>query len=198
MRSYKGFTLIELMIAITIGLLVLIGGIQFYLNVFRSNADGVRLQRFEQTVHILADSMVSDLRRAGYQRTGIALTPQANSKFHQVHNSGSCILFNYSNKDPSDNTWKQYFYGYQLSGQVIHYFESSSNTNWSCAGLTGWEALTDVTQIVIANTNAEPVFVHDGTALVNIRLIAQAVGVTTQDGGTVRRDLGVSVRVRNG
>ncbi len=202
MKNAKGFTLIELMIGIAIGIVVLIGAIQFYLNVFRSNFDGVRLQRFEQTVHILAETMVSDLRRAGYEykdvATGatVALIKQSNGRFFSAENSGTCILFNYSNKDPVDNAWKQYFYGYQLSGQVVYYFESNM-ANGSCASLNGWEALTNLTQLSIANTVAQPMFVHDGTALVNIQLLAQATGLTAQGSGAISRDLKVSVRVRN-
>lgn len=197
MKNSKGFTLVELMVSITIGILVLTGATQLYLNVFRSNTDGVRLQRFEQTVHVLAETMVSDLRRAGYQRLGITLTPQANTKFFTAVGTPKCILFNYSNKDPVNNVWKQYWYGYQLSGQVIHFYESKT-ANGSCANLTGWVALTDDSQIIISNDDTQPVFVHDGAALVNINLIAQAVGLTAQGGGTVSRNLTVSVRVRNG
>jgi prepilin peptidase dependent protein B len=197
MKYAKGFTLVELMVSITIGILVLTGATQFYLNVFRSNVDGVRLQRFEQTVHVLAETMVSDLRRAGYERPGVTLTPQANAEFFTAVGTPKCILFNYSNQDPTDNTWKQYWYGYQLSGQVIYFYESNL-ANGSCANLTGWEALTDVTQIIITNTDAQPVFAHAGAALVNINLRAQAVGVTAQGGGAVTRNLNVSVRVRNG
>lgn len=205
MKHVKGFTLVELMVSITIGILVLTGAVQFYMNVFRSNADGVLLQRFEQTVHVLAETMVSDLRRAGYEYNDIAtattvtLTPQSNGRFFSAENSGKCILFNYSNKDPADNVWKQYWYGYQLNGQIVYYYESNA-ANGSCANLTGWEALTDVSQIVFTNTDAQPVFVHANPAipLVDINLIAQAVGLNAQGGGAVTRNLSVSVRVRNG
>lgn len=202
MKNMKGFTLVELMISIIIGLLVLTGAIQFYLNVFRSNYDGVRLQRFEQTAHILAETMVSDLRRAGYEYndvttgTTVILTKQSNNKFFYAEPSGKCILFNYSNKDPVDNVWKQYFYGYQLNNKVVYYYESNT-ANGSCSNLSGWEALTDLTQISFTNTSGEQMFVHAGTALINIHMLAQAIGLTAQGGGTVNRDLTVSVHVRN-
>lgn len=192
MINQKGSTLIELMIGITIGLIVLIAvGVTFG-SILQSNSSEVREQRLEQTMQILTANMVSEIRRAGYTIAGITLHPPGGSS-HNYYIQSNCILF--SHYSPANGAEK--FYGYKLNNNVVYYYESLAvTTSTSCSNLTNWIAVTELSQVKV---NTLTFTLRAGsTALIDINLIAEAVGVTIQGGSPVQRNMTVSSRVRNG
>lgn len=183
MKKQAGFTLIELMIGIAIGLIVVAGASILFMNTLQANAAGVKQQRFEQTLQVLAAHMVSEIRRAGYAKPGVALTKQSNGSYYFA-NAG-CVTFSHSTPDSNEQ-----FYGYQLRNNLVYYY-TSNTSNGNCGNLTGWIAVTDLSQIKVTNL----LFVN--FPLVGITLEAEAVGLTTTGGTVVKRSMPVSVLVRN-
>jgi prepilin peptidase dependent protein B len=184
MKKQAGFTLIELMVGIALGLIVLAGALALFANTLQANATGVKQQRFEQTLQVLAAHMVSEIRRAGYAKPGVALTKQSNGGYYVAN--GNCVTFSHSTPDSNEQ-----FYGYQLANNLVYYY-TSTTTNGNCANLTGWTAVTDLGQIKVTN------LLFANFPLVGITLDAEAVGLTVTGGTAVKRSMTVSVRVRNG
>ncbi len=114
-RNRQGFTLLELLVGLVLGLIVL-GGVVY---VFVGNAQGslflLRSTRFNQDLRRVMDLMVTDIRRAGYQGPGadagtvdnpfMLVTPGSINISIDRYGSGeaqsSCILFAY-NRDSDD------------------------------------------------------------------------------------------------
>jgi len=64
-RTQCGFTLLETLIAMALGLMVLAGVLQFVSRLVEGNTTTLKVTRLEQDVRTLMDMMVQDIRRAG-------------------------------------------------------------------------------------------------------------------------------------
>ena len=77
-RRGTGFTLIELMIGLVIGLLVTSGVLSVYISTIKSSSSTIKSSRLNQEMATLMNIMANDIRRAGYWDGGVASTPTAN------------------------------------------------------------------------------------------------------------------------
>lgn len=64
-RHQCGFTLLETLIAMTLGLMVLAGVLQFASRLVEANTTTLKVTRLEQDIRTLMDMMVQDVRRSG-------------------------------------------------------------------------------------------------------------------------------------
>lgn len=191
MKRQTGFNLIELMVAITLGMIVILGAEKIYLTTLAANVSGAKTQRFEQTLQVLSNEMVTEIRRAGYANPGVTLTPASGSKYY--YPQGSCITFSHSLPEtPDASAVNEVFYGYRLASSTIYYWNSTSG-HGNCGTTSNWKAITDTGHIKITSLS----FTASGTALVAINLQADAVNLTTPSGGAISRNVTSYVRVRN-
>ena len=75
MRKNKGFSLVELMVAMLLGLLITGAALQLFLANQQSFALQQTLSRVQENGQLFVRFLVSDLRRAGLERDGIAALP---------------------------------------------------------------------------------------------------------------------------
>ena len=71
-RPSAGFSLVELMVGIAIGLVVLVGLSSVYINTVVGGRTTTASNQLSQELRALMDIMVNDLRRAGYSSGGVA------------------------------------------------------------------------------------------------------------------------------
>src|SRR5690554_845245 len=64
MRRSGGFSLIELMVAMVIGLIIILGAGQLFLTVFQTNRQVERLGEKQAAVNFAVESLLRDIRRA--------------------------------------------------------------------------------------------------------------------------------------
>jgi len=111
----NGFTLIELMIAMMLGIIVTGGGLSMYISTIRASADIAKSARLNYDLDTTMQLMVNDLRRAGYWRgavvsgdTTFLLSNPFNASDATLNirefanpgtatNTGDCILYSYDN-----------------------------------------------------------------------------------------------------
>jgi type IV pilus assembly protein PilW len=101
-----GFTLIELMVGLTVGLIVIgvVGAI--FLNILRGSSDTMHSLTVNQEMRAVMALMVNDIRRAGYwgdaaiaagsaayDNPFTARTGAARDIF--IHDNGSCVMYSY-------------------------------------------------------------------------------------------------------
>jgi prepilin peptidase dependent protein B len=143
MKKETGFTLIELMIGITIGLIVLIGAGGFFMATLNSSNAATKQQRFEQTIQVLTNVMSSEIRKAGYANVGVTLTKQANGE-HYFANT-DCLLLSHSTATEDER-----FYGFKLVNNIVYMYSGLINSPNACtATVTDWEAVTDLSYIKV-------------------------------------------------
>lgn len=71
-RSQRGFSLIELMVALVVGLIVSGALLAFTISSVRANAEFVRAARLTQELRTIGQFVDSELRRAGYDEDSLA------------------------------------------------------------------------------------------------------------------------------
>jgi prepilin-type N-terminal cleavage/methylation domain-containing protein len=124
--AVRGFTLVELMVALVAGLIVSAAVLSFFLSSMKSNGEYVQSTRLTQELRNTLDLMTRDLRRAGYDDDGLRFMGNANSSdFTPVcltasgapttclgaGSEGDCILYAYDRTYANGETTPQYTLG---------------------------------------------------------------------------------------
>lgn len=145
-RRHTGFSLVELMVAITIGLFILLGLTSFLSNNLRSSAQLAASTRLNQEMRSIMTLMSRDIRRAGYwgnATSGIGVTVALfDNPFDDVNvSTAGCILYNYDLNADGSLTGSEQF-GFLLDNGTIR-ARSSSSGSPSCAASSDWQPLSD-------------------------------------------------------
>jgi prepilin-type N-terminal cleavage/methylation domain len=153
MKKQTGFTLIEIMIALLLGLLVLAAVIGIYITTIRGSTDTVRSTRLNHDLDSALLLMVNDIRRAGYWGGAIAGANSQNNPFTaattnvQIHLNGDCILYTYD-ADGNGVVNNNEYFGFRLNGNAIQMRITNDATTdrttaiAGCNSNSGWQTLT--------------------------------------------------------
>jgi type IV pilus assembly protein PilW len=120
-----GISLVELMVALVVGLLLLSGITQIYVSNQQSFIALEQLSRMQETGRFAMDMINQDLRRAGYWGGNVDLTTNTGDP-GPVAPAHSCV---------NDNTWGRMM-AWRVSGR------DNTNAGYGCA--TGYLANTDI------------------------------------------------------
>lgn len=95
--NVRGFTLIELMIAILIGLLVVGATLTIYLTTIRGSSNTIKQTRLNQDMAVTLSLMANDIRRAGYWGGAVVGANLTDNPFSDVvvGNANTCITYSY-------------------------------------------------------------------------------------------------------
>lgn len=148
----RGFTLIELMVALVLGLVIIGGVMGVFMSTYQANAQNLKAVRLNEEMRAVVALLSRDIRRAGSKTidwTGTAwyvtTNPMSTASAWVVSNmsgapANSCVRLAYAlSLTGSTNTNR---FGYRLNpttGQVQAY---NHNNQWNCDG-SGWESVTD-------------------------------------------------------
>ncbi|MGR8980859.1 MAG: PilW family protein [Gammaproteobacteria bacterium] len=197
----KGFTLIELMISIVIGLFILSAVLSLFVSMIKSDADNAKAVQLNQELRTVMSLMTRDIRRAGANRNAasdsLEMPPSnpfsvAGSTLLSIAanaqgDADSCITYSY---DANDGTNE--LYGFRLdSGE--HTVETRASGQACNEG--GWNDLTDNNLVNITElTFADNPVMEGGITIheINIELYGQLVSDSS-----VFRTISETVRVRN-
>ena len=124
MKNQKGFTLIELMVGLVVGLIVLSAVIYAFISTLRSSADIVNSVRLNREMANISDILVGELRRSGYW----PVTSATNSPFGATPDiailptdgvADTCVLYSYYNDSVTPEV--QVYRGIAVDSGVIYY-----------------------------------------------------------------------------
>lgn len=227
LKRQTGFSLVELMIGMAIGLIIVGGASVVYVNAARSGSDTLRSAKLNIELQGAMNMMVAEIRRTGYSNfsTDLSNNPFMQASTNLAFPAAGCILFTYDRNgnltvDTSDHM------GFKLNDSAISMRYSGSSTAAGCAAANdSWESITDSNSIVVdtltfslaaqclnAQTNAGSASqecvagqaVYDAAAggadksdLVEIRDVAISVTGHHKSDATTRMSLTQSIRVRN-
>lgn len=217
----KGFSLVELMIAIVIGLIVAGAGISLLVNTVNTDFDTLKVTRLNQELRAVMNLMVRDIRRAGYNAAvGNLIAAGAWNPF--VRDSGGnllfslsdinnvdgntatrdCIVFAYdANNNGADDGNTERF-GYRLMTSASNAWNTvKARQNGALCNSTSnsdWMPLSDDSTINITNLAFTPRFSRAGSSntLIICTIDIQLTGQLATD-ATVRRTINESVKLRN-
>lgn len=103
MNAQKGFTLIEFLIASTLGLIILAGVFQIFNNNAQINRSQTNLANLQETGRFAMEYLSRDIRAAGYPRIGFLGTAITGTNNDGLNNSDS-ISVSSDSTDSSGNT----------------------------------------------------------------------------------------------
>jgi len=162
-RNYqKGFTLIELMISISLGIVAVSAIMFFYISTITSSYSTLKSSRLNQEMSSLMSIMTNEIRRAGYNgtynedsssnlfsnvssKTVLMINDVTFDTSSTATNKGSCITFTYD-RDLDGVIDTEEYGGFKLSSNEV-YMRTSSG---SCSTAT-WEKITDANEIKVTN-----------------------------------------------
>ena len=162
-RYQQGLSLIELMVAMAIGVTLTLGMSALFSATMGSNAQSMRLMRVNQEVRTVAQLMISELRRAGFWvdvKTAVANVAAVPYGIHEVN--ASCILYSYQDTTVA----AQHYRGFRLTGQVIEWMRSTSANDGCLTNTNGlWVPLTEA-----AETNVTALNFVDNSVCLNVTM----------------------------
>lgn len=141
MKKQSGYTLIEIMIALLIGLIIVAATITIYISTVRGSTDTIRSARLNHDLESAMSLMMNDIRRAGYWGGAIAGADSKTNPFttgtaNIVIPEAGCILYtydadadgHYDNDDDGVVDDTNEFYGFKLEGTNIRMRKSGATT----------------------------------------------------------------------
>ncbi|ANX03029.1 PilW family protein [Immundisolibacter cernigliae] len=186
-----GFTLIELMVSLVLGLVVIGGVMGVFMSTYQANAQNIKAVRLNEEMRAVMSLMTRDIRRAGVRT--LAWQPSllgSDNPFSTAPTAGmwtvsnmsgvaanSCVRLAYSvstgDGTADDDTAATNRFGYRLNtaGEIETYNHTGT---WSCGG-GGWQPVTDGNiawvRSLVFTTTTEPGMsgVAVRTVIVNLR-----------------------------
>lgn len=112
--SARGFTLVELMIAMAVSLIVALAAVGFVVSLIKANSENLKVTRLTQELRALSEVMGREIRRARYvadpvgliatagtiNRDAITINAVADCDATPVPTGANCIVFSYD--EPPD------------------------------------------------------------------------------------------------
>jgi prepilin peptidase dependent protein B len=153
MKKQSGLTLIEIMIALLIGLIIIAATINIYITTIRGSSDTIRSARLNHDLESAMSLMINDIRRAGYWGDAIAGADSRDNPFTttttniQIH-SNTCILYSYDGgsgstggvpHDANGAVNSDEYYGFKLEGTNIRMRKTGATTATCTDGV--WETM---------------------------------------------------------
>lgn len=140
MKNQTGFTLIEIMIALTIGLIVVAATITIYVTTIKGSSDIVKSARLNHDLDSALALMVNDVRRAGYWGGATVGSDSRNNPFTQAATdlqipSADCVLYTYD-ADFDGTVDADEYYGFRLNAGNLQ----MRSSNIAC-NANGWNSL---------------------------------------------------------
>lgn len=206
-RRQRGLSVVELMVAVTVGLIVLSGVTAMLVNSLQANNDTVRASRLNQELRAVMDLVVRDLRRAGYRGDyasyfGLLAAGQTFSNTVAVSADGTRLDFSYDLD--ADGTFSDAErFGYRLNDGKV---EALRNTAWTALTDPGATRVTTFAFCYAPSADADcleapPAAGTVGVSGTSVSVIVKELRITLT-GEAVRdpsivRTLRETVRVRN-
>lgn len=186
-KQQSGITLIELMIAMILGILVSGAIITIFITNVKSATENIKMVHLNQELRTVMGFVSDEIKRTGYSASsdedymGAWDTSTAN-----------CVIYSYDqNADGSAYAAATDRLGFRLSGGVVSWGQNVT----SCAAGT-WQPLTDTGIANITAFTLTPNPIVAGSLNIN-QIELSITGETTLNPNTVERTITETIRVRN-
>lgn len=205
-----GFSLIELMIALLLGLIVTGIAISMYVSTLGITRQTVTSVRLSQELRTVMDMMVRDIRRSGYW-AGTSIT--GNPYDDAVSGGLPVNVFNYISASAANCVVLAYDYDSTGSSNIEHLIGYREDTTdnavevlWKTSGISsgadctvsGWQNITDENTTTITGLTFEPLPSAASFATASARSIRITLRGQSVSDSRLVKELIEEVRVRNG
>lgn len=161
-QASKGFTLIEMMIGIVVGMLVIAGVIAVYITTLQISNETIRSIKLNQELRAIMGIITTDVRRAGYWSQALGDSNDTHNPF-TIRNTNdpvdlpnsdvtihgdNCILYSYDATYPNAETD---FFGFKQDDTNIRMLVNNGGpTSDDTCNIGDWVTLNDDSTIAIS------------------------------------------------
>ena len=153
-RPAAGFSLVELMIALVVGLIVLGAVLTFTVTMLRSYSENIRSTRLTQELRTSMNVISREVRRAGFDAMSVTrvLTASNPSTFNAMTLTANCVSYQYDRGVGGD--WGGVPAATEVRGMRLNATTGTVQMNASsatidCSGGNGWVDVTDPSVVQI-------------------------------------------------
>jgi len=148
-QKQAGLTLIEMMIAMVLGLFVIAVIITVFSTNVRSSTESIKMIRLNQELRGVMTMMVDELKRAGYSKE-----PTVSAFMDELNFTSTCARYSYDEDDSAalgdTTTDADERFGFRLNSNTIEWAKSA--TGAGCTGGT-WTSISDPNLASITTLN---------------------------------------------
>jgi type IV pilus assembly protein PilW len=162
MKKQKGYTLIELMIAIALGLIVVGATIAIYISAVGSSSSTIKSARLNHDLEAVMALMINDIKRSGYWGGAVVGVDSRNNPFTAASTNinipiSSCILYSYDANGSgsltptvlTDDVDANEYYGFKLINNTLSMRKTGNTTNSADCSDGTWDEFIDGNQLTI-------------------------------------------------
>ena len=215
----RGFSLIELMIALVIGMFALFAILSLMTNNLSTNKTAMNVLRLNQEMRSAMQIMADDIRRAGYWNDSNSMVNNATSTNPYAYpnwpitiSGGNCITFSYDRDVASNTPSINEQFGYILNNNSIKLGNPTVKTACTDAAETvNWQPITDSKVMKVTGLTFELInptnttvginqhqFTLSGTSdLLCVREVKITLNAELNNDPTIKQKLEETIRVRN-
>jgi len=143
----RGYSLIELMIAVVVGLIVIGAVLTFTVSTVRAYSENIRSTRLTQDLRNGMNVVVRELRRAGFDSTSVTrvLTGSNPSTFNAVSVDGQCVIYRYDRGvgGGGGTPGATEVRGIRRNATTGALQMNATSSSIDCAGSAGWVDVSD-------------------------------------------------------
>ncbi len=143
----SGFSLVELMIALTLGLIVLGAVLTFTVTMIRAYSENIQSTRLTQELRTSMNIIAREIRRAGFDSRSVTrvLTDINPSTFNAMTVTANCVSYQYDRGvgGPGGTPGVSEVRGVRMSSTTGTVQMNASSASIDCAGSNGWVDVTD-------------------------------------------------------
>lgn len=166
MKKQTGYTLIEIMIALLLGLIVVTATVSIYIATVSSSSSTISSARLNHDLEAVMTMMINDIKRAGYWGGAVVDADSRNNPFTsetvnetniQIRDlaaptttvtTGNCILYTYD-ADGDGIIDANEYYGFRLNGNTINMRLSGAAADPADCTDPNWQEFIDGSQLTI-------------------------------------------------
>lgn len=193
-KTTGGFTLVELMVALVVGLIVVLAAVGFIVSIAKANSENIQVTRLTQELRALTEVMARDIRRARYVVDPVGLVGAGGAVVdHDLIDTSTagCIQFSYDN--PPNLPISTLSHRIRLVGTDVK-LKTDADPTASCNATNDGSVLNSPEVKITALS-----FVDNGNGSYGIAIKGQLKNVpATSDLATVERVFRETVLIRSG
>lgn len=151
MKKQTGYTLIEIMISLVLGLIVLGATISIYTSTVGSSTNIIKSARLNHDLESVMSLMINDIKRSGYWGRATVASDSRNNPFTATTANiqilaNTCILYSYD-ADSDGIVESNEYYGFKFESNSVKMRKTGATTA-DCGNGT-WEEFIDGNQLTI-------------------------------------------------
>lgn len=147
---HKGFSLVELMISLVIGVVIMTGVLKVYATTINGNTHSLMLSRVSQEIRSILDIMKNDIQRSGYWGNAAM---NGDNPFGDIviNDTKSCISYTYDANNDSVLDQPGDMFGFRLNNGAVQMRTNANACDNPDNTADIWQTITDPDTVTITD-----------------------------------------------